>query len=80
MATYVSGVDAVVDSVELFLDTDDSTENLREQKEALEDDALEIGPLISELQDWLGEAEDRISEIDDELEARKAAEAMKEAA
>jgi hypothetical protein len=80
MSTYVNSADAIVDSIELFLDTDDSTESLQEQKEQLEEDVLEVGSLICELQDWHREAEGRISEIDDELEARKAAEAEKEAA
>jgi hypothetical protein len=80
MSTYVNSVDAIVDSVDLYLDTDDSSESLKEQRDGLEDDVLEVGSLISELQDWHSEAENRIAEIDDELEARKEAEAMKEVA
>jgi hypothetical protein len=72
-------IDEIVDQLDAF-DESDPTETLREAKSALEDDVDEVETLIDELHKFICDAETRISEIDDELDARREAEDEKTAA
>jgi hypothetical protein len=74
MAVWVTDPSGVVDLVDEFdtPDETDSTESLEEQKSSLEDDIDAVDNLIGGLRDFLVDARNRISEIDDVLAERKA--------
>jgi hypothetical protein len=73
MTVYISGIDDVVERLDLDLDTDDTTKNLQSLKAALEDDIETIEELIDGLRDFIVEARDRVSEIEYVLDEREAA-------
>jgi hypothetical protein len=70
MAVYVSHLDDVVDPIE-DLDEDGTTESLRTLMEELEGNVVELDALIGEFREYVSEAESRIREIGEILEARK---------
>jgi hypothetical protein len=81
MTFHISHVDEVVEPIDVFdaPGEEDSTERLRAQKSGLEDDIGEVERLIDELKWFVSAAWDRISEIDDALDEREAAENESEA-
>jgi hypothetical protein len=70
VTVHVSEVDEIVDPIDDPGDFDaefETTENLEMLKNALEKEADDIYWLISELDEWLTDADERITEIDAEL-------------
>jgi hypothetical protein len=68
MPVHISDVEDVVEPLSPDFDRDDTTtENLENLKAELEDDIEAISELISSLDDFIFEAQDRLREIEDIL-------------
>jgi hypothetical protein len=79
MTVYVSEVEDVVDLLSNSdFDKDDTTKDLQCTQLALESDISAVAELIDRLNDWYFEAQDRVREIQAELDEREAAEGESE--
>jgi hypothetical protein len=71
MTVHITDVDEIVDRPPADFDKNASTADLQWEQSDLEGDVSEVGFLIRQLTDFIDKAETRISEIEDELEARE---------